>query len=284
MLQAMSNIILQANHTNQALLNFLATQGEIAPKVRPRPFSGLPTEDVLLWLDHFDNVASYHGWSDHRKALETRTLMDNVAATWFLQLPEEAKNNWVFLKAQLIQSFAHQNITQTALQQLTTLRQQQSKPVAQFAVKLNQLLLRVDPTMSEEMKLFFLWPRLRHDLSRRVRDQGPTSLLSAINIAQRIESASNPEPPVSLFSQPLLPRPHMDTTPSPMDIDVQNAQMTQRRPRSDRDAQGRPRCFFCNNYGHVKRHCRKFQSQQQHQNVQVKLADAASLAELPGNV
>ena len=84
--------------------------------------------------------------------------MDNVAAIWFLQLPEEAKNNWSTIKAQLIQSFAHQNITQTALQQMSTLKQHQLEPVAQFAVKLNQLILRADPTMSEEMKLFFLWP------------------------------------------------------------------------------------------------------------------------------
>ena len=158
----MSNMMMQVNHTNQTLLNLLVANEErhkhdkSDPKLWPKSFSGLPTKDILIWLDHFENVASYHAWMDHLKALETRTFMDNVAATWFLQLPEEAKNNWSTIKTQLIQSFAHQNITQTALQQLTTLKQQQLEPVAQFVVKLNQLLLRANPTMSKEMKLFFL--------------------------------------------------------------------------------------------------------------------------------
>ncbi len=87
-----------------------------------------------------------------------------------------------------------------------------------------------------------------------------------------------------------------------MDIDVQNAQISQRRlherdnpgrPRlPERDNQGRPRSFHCNIYGHVRKHCRKLKQQQSQknyththtQNVQVTLADAASLAELPGNL
>ena len=40
-----------------------------------------------------------------------------------------------------------------------------------------------------------------------------------------------------------------------------------------RDAQGRPKCFFWNNYGHVKKHSRKWNNQTQKQNVQVQLAD-----------
>ena len=296
--QAVSNILLQVNHTNQALLNFLSTgqhQHRSDSKVRPKSFSGLPSEDVLMWLDHLENVAGYHLWTDDRKAMEVRTLLDNVAATWYIQQPDATKANWQLLKAALIQSFAHQNIMQTALQQLTSLKQQPSEPVAQFAVKLNQLLLRADPAMSEEMKLFFLWPRLRHDISRRVRDQGPVSFHAAIQIAQRIEVAtcfdSNTIFTTTMPTPP--PRPPPDSTPVPMDIDVQNALAT-RRALPERDANGRPKCFYCNNYGHIKKYCRKFKAtqQHQHQNAQVcttsvaniQLTDAASLAELLGNL
>ncbi|KAH7276484.1 hypothetical protein KP509_39G009100 [Ceratopteris richardii] len=107
------------------------------------------------------------------------------------------------------------------------------------------------------MKLFFLWPRLRHDISRRVRNQGP----------------------------PTMPRSPSESTPIPMDIDdVQNAQTTARRSLPARDAKGCPKCFFCNNYGHVKKHCRKLRAQQHHQNAQIELVGKASLAELPGNL
>ena len=233
LIHAVSNILIQVNQTNQALMNYLTlsthnTQPRTDTKVRPKAFSGLPTEDVLMWLDHFENVASYHQWDDRRKALEVRTLLENVAATWFIQQQEEVKQNWSEVKRKLIQNFANQDVTQTALQQLQSLRQQQHEPVPQFAIKLNQLLMRADPTMSEEMKLFFLWPRLRHDISRRVRDQGPTNYADAIKIAQRIEmvSTSDYTSNLPLFQHP--PKNITEPSPVPMDIDIQNAQTASR--------------------------------------------------------
>ena len=263
MLSAVSNILLQVNHTNQSLLNFLSHTQPMQrsdPKIRPKSFAGLPTEDVLTWLDHFENIAGYHQWTDERKAMEIRTLFDNIAATWYLQQEESTKTNWCEIKTRLIENFAHRDITQTALQQLQTLKQQQNEPVAQFAVKMNQLLIRADPKMSEEMRLFFLWPRMRHDLARRVRDQGPTSFHAAIQIAQRIETALSSELPPSSLTHFTQQRQQLEPPPTPMDIDIQNVQMGARRQLPDRDAQGKPRCFHCNLYGHVKRHCRKLKT------------------------
>ncbi|MCO5572208.1 hypothetical protein L7F22_025960 [Adiantum nelumboides] len=116
-----------------------------------------------------------------------------------------------------------------------------------------------DPTMSEDMKLYFLWPRLHGHLSRRVRDQGPTSYHEAIQIAQRIEATTQADtpptfipPPTNTQNRSLLDTPLL---PTPMDIDVQNTQYGNRRRLPDRDAQGRPRCYACNGYGHIQRHC-----------------------------
>ena len=135
----------------------------------------MPIEDVFAWLDHFDNVVDYDQWSDDRKALELRTILENVATTWFIQQPEEVKQDCSYLCKQLVQHFANNDITQTTLQQLGNMCQQAHELVAQFAVRLKQLLLRVDPNMKETMKLYFLQPRLRHDIHRRVKDQGPTT-------------------------------------------------------------------------------------------------------------
>ena len=127
LIHTVSNILIQVNQTNQALMNYLTLsthnpQPRTDTKVRPKAFSGLPTEDVLMWLDHFENVASYHQWDDRRKALEVRTLLENAAATWFIQQQEEVKQNWSEVKRKLIQNFANQDATQTALQQLHSLQ------------------------------------------------------------------------------------------------------------------------------------------------------------------
>ncbi|KAI5072718.1 hypothetical protein GOP47_0012824 [Adiantum capillus-veneris] len=117
--------------------------------------------------------------------------------------------------------------------------------------------------MSEDMKLFFLWPRLLHDISRRVRYQGPTSFHTAVQIAQRIEASANPDAPITLVPQPITHRHPVESNPinpMPMDIEIQNSQVTSHRALPPRDAQGRPKCFYCNTYGHVRQHCRQLQA------------------------
>ena len=118
-----------------------------------------------------------------------------------MQQANEVTENSVILRDLLVQNFAHQNPTQMAMQQLETLQQQAHEPVGQFGVRLNELLVRADPTMPEHVKLFFLWPRLRPDITRRARDQGPKIFNDAMLIAQCIEACT-------LFdSQPRWPPP-----------------------------------------------------------------------------
>ena len=117
LLQVLPNAMLQISHTNQAMLSFLSATNDRSPdrpdsKVRPKS-SGLPSEDVLAWLDHFEMISSYHKWFDGCNALEVRSLIENVAATWYVQQASEVTESWVIL---LVQNFAHQNSAQTALQ------------------------------------------------------------------------------------------------------------------------------------------------------------------------
>jgi hypothetical protein len=112
----------------------------------------------------------------------------------------------------LVENFAHQDVVQTTLQQLQNLQ-----PSIEFSVKLNQVLMHVDPTMFDSMKLFFLWRRLRHDLVRRFRNQALRTFHNAIQIAQIIEVAE---------MQNIIAPPTFNTTltcqvnsgPSPMEI------------------------------------------------------------------
>ncbi|MCO5568698.1 hypothetical protein L7F22_022397 [Adiantum nelumboides] len=67
-------------------------RNRIDAKVRPRPSSGLSIDDVLTWLDHFENVATYHQWHDEREAMEVRTLLEGVAATWLIQHSKQIKD------------------------------------------------------------------------------------------------------------------------------------------------------------------------------------------------
>ena len=106
----------------------------------------------------------------------------------------------------------------------------------------------------------------------------------AIQIAQRIEAPDYIELPPS--TQPLSNNHQKqpdNSSVSPMDIDVQNVQFSRKNSLPDRDSNGKPRCFYCNGYGHVKKHCRKFAISKHDLNSQIQLVDFTSLAEVQGN-
>ena len=146
--------------------------------------------------------------------------------TWYIQQDKFVKISWPHLKQALVQNFAPQNVTQIALHQLQKCEQNLGEQLAQFVVKLTQILLRADPNMTEAMKLYFLWLRLCHDIFRRVKDQGPTSFHDVIQIAQRIDANLHDE--FVLVLDPLI-APKIKTTldiSTPMDINVQHAQVS----------------------------------------------------------
>ena len=145
------------------------------------------------------------------------------------------------------------------------------------------LLSELTNSVPQHVNLFFLWPRLRHDITRHAQDQGPMTFNDAILIAQRIEASTLSD------SQPCWTHPSSTDLRAqyqgvaPMDIDVQNMQLQAHHNLPNHDDQGRPKCFYCNNYGHARRHCRKLQQQSHKQQVQITMADATSLVELLGN-
>ncbi|KAI5059369.1 hypothetical protein GOP47_0025688 [Adiantum capillus-veneris] len=69
-----------------------------------------------------------------------------------------------------------------------------------------------------------------------------------------------------------------------MDIDIQNVQLNARRSLPVRDQQGRPKCFYCDNYGRIKIYCRRLRGNQQVQNVQIQVEDSATFAALSENI
>ena len=94
LLQLLSNATHQISHKNQEMLSFLSANSERSQdlsdsKVRPKSLSGL--------LNCFEMISSYDQWSEVHNALEIRTVLKNVAATWFIQQPRELTENWVIL-------------------------------------------------------------------------------------------------------------------------------------------------------------------------------------------
>mgnify|MGYP006973874210 CR=1 FL=1 len=122
--------------------------------------------------------------------------------------------------------------------------------------------MHVNPSLSEEMKLCFLWLHLhlRLDIFDRVYDEGPTRIHAAIQITQRMEATTREDHSNHNSNQPIGSRKTIESAPIPMDVDIKKIQFKARRALPQRDAQGHLKCFRCNIYEYVKKHCKKLQA------------------------
>ena len=76
-----------------------------------------------------------------------------------------------------------------------------------------------------------------------------------------------------MFQHP--PKSTIEPSLVPMDIDIQNAQTAALRSLPQKDVRGCLKCFYCNNYGHIKKYCFKLKATQQVQNVQIALEETS---------
>ena len=72
-------------------------------------------EDILAWIDHFENVADYHRWCNEEKPHKFKTLLEDIATTWLIQQATVIKHSWQNLRALMVQSFVHQNVKTNGL-------------------------------------------------------------------------------------------------------------------------------------------------------------------------
>jgi hypothetical protein len=70
-----------------------------------------------MWLNSND-----HQWDDEMKVVEANALLVKIVPTWFVQQNNNIKLTWPLIQETLIENFAHQDITQTALQQFQYLQ------------------------------------------------------------------------------------------------------------------------------------------------------------------
>ena len=168
-----------------------------AVKIKPRQpptFSGRVEEDVVTWTMQVRNYLSLTISSDEQQVAYMSTLLQGAAIDWWVALLQERggrrPRHFEELAALLEQRFGSTNRVLRARASLRSIQQEHFEGVRNYAIRFEELLGKLPNIDEEWAKSQFVWG-LRGEIAAMVVIAAPTTLASAIEIAERVEMARN---------------------------------------------------------------------------------------------
>lgn len=139
-----------------------------AIKARDPPlFEGKPHEDVVEWLQEYEDTAEFNQWSQAQKFRQVKWALLGFAKNWFRTLDPQPATFHDFSIA-ITNAFKHPAYESGIAAQLESRRQgMDESPVIYCYEKLN-LCHKVDPNMAEGVKLQHLLRGMKPTLVERV--------------------------------------------------------------------------------------------------------------------
>lgn len=129
----------------------------------PPSFHGDVYEDAEDWLDTFERVARYNGWSDDRKLHNVYFALEDSARTWY-ENHESNLSTWETFRQNLIATFPNADRRKKAEASLRSRNQRTNESVRMYVEDMTRLFKRADPSMAEETKLRHLMRGVKQEL------------------------------------------------------------------------------------------------------------------------
>ena len=161
-------------------------------RVKIPNFHGKPTEDVLLWADHFRQVAQVSGWTDRDAVIYAQLHMRDKAQQWVCGLDRAAIPDFASLYNQLVARFGESRLT--LMTRLEHCKQGPSESIADFIDNICLLFAKTGYPAEGQAQKFM--SGLNDKFRDRVRNTVPRSMAAAKEAAQWFEDTdlgSSPE-------------------------------------------------------------------------------------------
>ena len=136
----------------------------------PPIFRGLPHEDVMEWCHQFQRVAFFNQWGPVQQLLNVEFSLEGVAAKWLSGLhPRPGTIDG--LMGALQAAFRHHNYAMELESQLRSRKMGPDEPVMSYCYDIIHLCSKVDPAMTEERKVQFIFQNMESTLVQKVFPQ-----------------------------------------------------------------------------------------------------------------
>ncbi|EFX72047.1 hypothetical protein DAPPUDRAFT_111167 [Daphnia pulex] len=285
----------------------VSVQKFIAPPI----FSALSSDDVLDWLERYEMAAIYNRWSNDDRARNFPMYLDGAARKWFLV--HTHPNHWenlpirpnpadptlpqlpaaTGLKDQFTAAFKQANFSLVQESKIRQREQGNEEDVVSYFYDIVNICRMVNPAMSQEQQLQYLYRGLKPTLFAKIYPLQPPTTVDFLELAklhaeasilvnnkvlsQSLLAVSQEQPPTTSQTTTLTDSVQtnlvtqfagilnqlnqtMQGLQRPQNF-ISSGQIGQRQNnwnlsgRNKKTAEGRYICGFCNRIGHLDIKC-----------------------------
>ncbi|XP_077508720.1 uncharacterized protein LOC144120171 [Amblyomma americanum] len=144
--------------------------------------------DAEDWLENFERVARYNGWSDERKLHNVYFAVEESARTWF-ENHETTLPIWETFCQNLLAKFPNAGRREKAEAALHSRNQRTNESVRMCIEDMARLFKRADPNMTENKKLRHLMRGVKQELFAGLVRRPPRTVAEFLTEATTMETA-----------------------------------------------------------------------------------------------
>ena len=126
------------------------------------------------------------GWDDEQKLRYISIHLQGDAYKWWMKAATKIKT-WTAFTNDVRQAFGSTKAKELAFEQLRTYKQTVNQSTIQYYEKIIELCKRVDPNMSDTMKLQYLMAGVKESMKIHIALHDPQSTEAFLTFARKIE-------------------------------------------------------------------------------------------------
>ena len=164
--------------------------------VKPTSFTGSANENVILFLEEYNLIATAERWSSSLKCRQLPIYLKEAARNWYLGLDgfdgKVDKDDWHSISKALVEAFKAPNHERVIKRKLLARRQLPNEDVQTFATELVNLSKQLEDHNLDHLTDIFiqgLKPQIQIKLIESNGDDVDLSFLEVVKQAKRFESA-----------------------------------------------------------------------------------------------
>jgi len=143
-------------------------------------------DDVLDWLEILEQRFKMANWDDELKLRCISLHLQGDAYKWWIQSSEKI-NSWSSFLNAIKQAFGSTKMKELAFEQLRCYKQTINQSIAQYYGKIMDLCKRIDPTMTDSIKLQYLMAGVKDSLKLHIALHDPQTTESFLLYARKVE-------------------------------------------------------------------------------------------------